>query len=50
MTKDEAFEKFKYHKSEVENIQNLKLKVLKTNHRGEYMDSKFMQFCDDNGI
>lgn len=38
-TKDEVFEKFKSYKVEVENLLNLKIKVLRSDRGSEFMDS-----------
>lgn len=43
-TKDEAFEKFKYYKVELENTQNLKLEAQRTYCEDECMDLEFMLF------
>lgn len=46
-TKDEAFEKFENYKTEVENLLNLKIKVLRSDRVVEYMDSEFIKFYED---
>lgn len=49
-TKDKVFEKFKSYKAEVENSLNLKIKTLRFNRGGEYIDSDFIKFCEEHGI
>lgn len=49
MTEDEAFEKFKSYKAEVENSLNLKIKTLRSDRGGEYINSDFI-FCKEHGI
>lgn len=49
-TKSKEFEKFKSYKTEVKNLLSLKIKVLRSDRRGEYMDSRFIKFCEDFGI
>lgn len=46
-TKDEAFEKFKTYKVEVENLLDLKIKVLRSDRGGEYIGYEFIKFCED---
>lgn len=48
--KDEAFEKFKTYKAIVENLPNLKIKVLRSGVRGKYMNFRFIKFYEDYGI
>ena len=48
-SKDEAIEKFKVYKSEVENQLNKKIKVLRSDRGGEYV-SPFEEFCATHGI
>ena len=43
-SKDEAIDKFKVYKSEVENQLNKKIKVLRSDRGGEYV-SPFEEFC-----
>lgn len=49
-TKDEVFEKFKSYKTEVKNFLNLKIKTLRSDRGGEYIDSNFIKFCKKYGI
>ena len=48
-SKDEAIEKFKIFKSEVENQLSKKIKVLRSDRGGEY-ESPFKELCAENGI
>jgi hypothetical protein len=48
--KDEAFEKFKIFKAITENQIGKKLKAVRSNKGGEFMSSKFKEFCDKPGI
>ena len=48
--KSEVFIKFKEWKAEVENQTGRKIKYLRTDNGGEYNESKFLQFCKDEGI
>ena len=49
-TKDEAFDKFKQYKSEVENQKDRKIKMLRSDRGGEYFPDSFNKFCEDHGI
>ena len=49
-TKDEAFDKFKEYKAEIENQKDKRIKVLRTDRGGEYFPESFNRFCEDNGI
>ena len=48
-SKDEAIEKFKVYKSEVENQLNKKIEVLRGDRGCEYV-SPFEEFCANHGI
>lgn len=43
---DEAFEKFKIFKEEIENNTNKKIKVLRFDRGGEYRSNELIFFCD----
>lgn len=49
-TKSEVFEKFKSFKVLVENQTGRKIKVLRSDNGGEYINSNFQMFLKDNGI
>jgi hypothetical protein len=49
-SKDEAEEKFKIYKAEVENKLNVKIKRLRTDRGGEYDSNSLSEFCEQNGI
>jgi transposase InsO family protein len=49
-SKDEAEDKFKIYKAEVENKLNVKIKRLRTDRGGEYDSNSFSDFCEQNGI
>ena len=49
-TKDEALEKFKLYKSEVENHLGCKIKTLRSDRGGEYFSLEFDNFCETHGI
>ena len=55
----EALDKFKIFKAEVENQQNLKIKIVRSDHEGEYygwhtpygqVPRPFVRFLQENGI
>lgn len=48
--KGDVFEKFKEWKALVENQTNKKLKVIRSDNGGEYVNSKFQNFLRQNGI
>ena len=48
--KDEVFDVFKKFKSMVERQCGHKLKILKTDGRGEYTSNEFGNYCDEEGI
>lgn len=48
--KSDVFEKFKEWKALVENQTNKKLKVIRSDNGGEYVNSKFQNFLRQNGI
>lgn len=49
-TKDEVFCRFKEFKVLVENLTGKKIKVLRSNNGGEYVDKDFTNFCAKEGI
>ena len=48
--KSEVFGLFKVFKALVENQSGRKLKVLRSDNGGEYVKSKFINYCADVGI
>ncbi|KAA0054556.1 hypothetical protein E5676_scaffold519G00200 [Cucumis melo var. makuwa] len=48
--KSEALEKFKEYKAEVENILSKKIKILRSDRGGEYMDLRFQNYMIEHGI
>ena len=48
--KFEALEKFKEYKTEVENLLIRKIKILRSNRGGEYMDLRFMDYMIEHEI
>ncbi|TYJ99632.1 gag/pol protein [Cucumis melo var. makuwa] len=48
--KSEALEKFKEYKAEVENLLSKKIKILRSNRGGEYMDLRFQNYMIEHGI
>ena len=48
--KSEVFGLFKVFKALVENQSGRKLKVLRSENGGEYVKSKFINYCVDSGI
>ncbi|KAK9033709.1 hypothetical protein V6N11_049894 [Hibiscus sabdariffa] len=48
-SKDEAIEKFKLYKQEVENQLNKKIKVVRSDRGGEYVEP-FGEYCSQHGI
>ena len=42
--------KFKVFKDLVENQSGRKLKILRSDNGGEYVNSDFIQYCEDAGI
>ena len=49
-TKDEDFDRFREFKALVENMTGKKIKVLRSDNGGEYMDKDFTNFCAKEGI
>lgn len=49
-TKDETFEIFKRYKAMVENLQERKIKELKSDGGGEYISNEFGDYLDEHGI
>ena len=48
--KDEFFDMFKKYKTEVENIQDKRMKVLKSDRGGEYFPQEFTNYYEENGL
>jgi hypothetical protein len=48
--KSEALDKFIYYKFFVEKQTNRKIKILRSDHGGEYMSKDFDIFCSKEGI
>ena len=48
--KSEVFGLFKVFKALVENQSRRKLKILRSDNGGEYVNSEFIQYCEDVGI
>ncbi|TYK25935.1 gag/pol protein [Cucumis melo var. makuwa] len=48
--KSEALEKFKEYKAEVENLLSKKIKILRSDRGGEYMDLRFQDYIIEHGI
>ena len=49
-TKDEAFDKFKLYKAEVENQKDKRIKMIRSDRGGEYFSNEFDAFCEEHGI
>jgi transposase InsO family protein len=49
-SKDQAYDRFKTFKSEVENQTGKRIKTLRTDNGGEYTSRKFQELCDEAGI
>ena len=49
-TKDEAFDKFKIFKAEVENQKDKKIKMIQSDKGGEYFLIEFNNYCENFGI
>ncbi|KAJ9557005.1 hypothetical protein OSB04_011619 [Centaurea solstitialis] len=49
-SKDEAFDAFKVYKAEVENQQEKRIKILRSDRGGEYLSRVFDAFYEENGI
>ena len=48
--KDESFDMFKRYKTEVENQNGRKIKILRSDRGGEYFPNNFSTFCEEHGI
>ncbi len=48
--KSEAFQKFLNFKAQVEKKSRKAIKVLRTNNGGEYVNSRLIDFCTQEGI
>jgi transposase InsO family protein len=44
-SKDEVFSKFKEFKALIENLSERKIKILRSDNRGEYTSKKFLNYC-----
>jgi len=49
-TKDEVFDRFREFKALMENVTGKKIKVLRSDNGGEYIDKNFIDFCAKEGI
>jgi len=49
-TKDEVFSRFKDFRALVENQTRKKIKVLRSDNRGEFTSNEFRDFCKEAGI
>lgn len=49
-TKDEVFDRFREFKALVENATGKKIKVLRSDNGGEYINKDFTDFCSKEGI
>ena len=49
-TKDEVFDRFKEFKALVENLTRKRIKTLRSDNGGEYIDKDFTKFCKREGI
>jgi hypothetical protein len=49
-SKDEVFSKFKEFKALIENLSEIKIKILRSYNGGEYTSKEFVNFCKDVGI
>lgn len=49
-SKDEAFSLFICYKSVVENQNERKIKILRSDRGGEYFSTEFTLYCEENGI
>ena len=49
-TKDEVFDRFKEFKALVENSTGKKIKILRSDNGGKYIDKNFTEFCAREGI
>ena len=48
--KSEAFKAFKKFAKLVQNEKDLKIKIIRSDHGGEFQNESFEKFCDKNGI
>lgn len=48
--KDEAFRTFKNFRSKVETETGEKLKVLRTDRKGEFLSKQFDEYCRETGL
>ena len=48
--KDESFDMFKHYKIEVENQNDRKIKIRRSDRGGEYFPNDFSTFCEEHGI
>jgi hypothetical protein len=48
--KDESFDMFKKYKTEVENQNDKRIKILRSDRGGEYFPQEFIISCEENGL
>ena len=48
--KDEVFEKLKELKDLIGNLYEKRIKILRSNHGGEFTSSEFNEYCKEAGI
>ena len=48
--KSEALERFREFKTLIKNQARRKIRVLRTNNKGEYTSNEFMEYCSTKGI
>jgi len=49
-TKDEVFRKYEDFKAKVENLIEIRIKILRSNNQGEYTSKEIITFCKEFGI
>ena len=50
MHKNDAFKAFKRYAKQVQNEKSLKITSIRSDHGGEFQNSLFEEFCEENGI
>lgn len=50
MQKNDAFKAFKKYATQVQNEKSLKIVSIRSDHGGEFQNSSFENFCEENGI
>ena len=48
--KSEAFKVFRKFAKQIQNEKDLRIKVLRSDHGGEFQNEKFENYCEENGI